>query len=257
MATRKELLCAGFIRAHQFHSITMDIVILVNKYLLSDSWCDMHGDGLQIVGEKIKVNNHFQKHINYGFGNKIVHIDPSNATHCNTICSWKLKLQSRHKNVHVCCGIGIIHNKHCQSILSKRFTIFSSNHSDELNAIQTQYKWLIGVQCGTFNQILEYDEYMGFGMSRYRRRWTHNGHIMNVEPLYPTGAMLNGLTSKDCCFMADDIITMSLNLEQLQLGIYINDCTVAKYSKSLKELEKCPYRLCIWLVHHKQSIEII
>eukprot|EP01084_Bolivina_argentea_P175927 304541_1 len=68
------------------------------------------------------------------------------------------------------------------------------------------------------------------------------------------------LTTKDCCFMSNDIIKMRLYLNVLELCYYINNEKKPRHIKSIKNIENGEYKLSVWIKwvkNSEQSMQIL
>lgn len=264
--TETELLYAGYARKWSMTPVPWDLIGVFTKFwFLSDEWCsNMIDFGLQISGEsndKIKMIHANQQVINYAFGERVIDIDP--AVRIKKRVVWKLKLKTRQRKAHVCCGIGIIDVRNTKYVHHRNLKMISSNFPQILNAKKNEYRHLIGFQCGTFNEYTEEEEpsfrhLLELGLIIIRRRWKQNGHCINdAAAPKKLKAGDEGWTNPGCCFMNGDDVTVSVDHDKLRLDLFVDDKSKARYSKSIRHIEAGQYKLCVWLLFQKQSIQIM
>ena len=252
--TETALLCAGIARDCKLDTMTPDIILMIAKYvdgIFSDLW-DKHHDDLYCMDDprkKIRSTNNGNWYntgeIKYAFGKRVISIDPEKRKHIKSV--WRLKLSSKHKRNHVCCGIGIIQKKLCESLLRCTFQQFSSNHQ-----VHPKSKSLVGYQCGTIDRILEC----------WQRNEQPIGHAIGDTDegigVYIEDDDIKLLTTSKYCFMGGDIATLLIDLKKMKLNIFVNSrLSTPKYSKSIRHIEKGEYCLGVWLFCNKHSIKIL
>ena len=174
---------------------------------------------------------------------------------------WKLQLTKRIKHGHVCCGIGIIQQQDFSKIMDSKLGIISANKPYILNARKTEYKSLIGFQCGTYNELQlkpYWSEHPMWTDLHYEKVWGSNGHVVCGTHTCIDAIKKEELTSYKCCFMRSDIIKLVLDLEAMKLNIYINhNLSAPKYSTSIENIEEGSYCLGVWLMNYRDSITIL
>ena len=121
------LLCMGFTRNIDIAiAVPNDIVMLIMNMLgtLTDSWSDAD-KYLHIFGEGCKKIKQVDKwmRLGYGYGTRVIDIDPSLTNRGYEPITWRLKLftgrrakSTRGKSIlpsmrHICCGVGIMDTK--------------------------------------------------------------------------------------------------------------------------------------------------
>ncbi len=190
----------------------------------------------------------------------------------NFMHQWQFHLQSisRHskRGKHICCGIGIVNVNDIQRLIEKDHRVRNIKKREMESAVSNNsMNGLIGFECIAFGEELVYDRYYAnteWRMGNYGReiKTLQRGHCLNDKGIMEqVSGNHNELTSKQCCFMNQDIVTMIINCKEKLLTLLVvnkldQGGSIRMYRKSLDDVYG-RYTLGVWLKHPGNKIDMI